>query len=282
MNPKLKAFLAVPSFKSWRKTALKSIPLSLALAYMGLIVLALFTNKLLFFPPDNRQKLPSQVTLHASDGNDITALYLPNPKAAYVVLFSYGNGECLEANEDFLHELLLHGWAACGYDYPGYGLRTGHPSEAGCYAAINAAYDYLTQQLHIPPERIVLYGRSVGTGPTVDLASRRPIGGLMLEGAYLSIYRVVTHFRILPWDVFNNFAKISSIHAPLLSIHAQNDHTIPFWQGQELYNTYPGPKQHFWAPGADHNTILQVDWDDYWKAIDQFQRSLPIATPLDQ
>jgi len=275
MNPKLKAFLRLPTPAKFART--------LCIYYVCLLVFAaFFTNNMLFHPPALRDKLINQVTLHASDGNDITALYLPNPKAAYVVLFSYGNGECLEANEDFLHELLLHGWAACGYDYPGYGLSTGHPSEAGCYAAINAAYDYLTQQLHIPPERIVLYGRSVGTGPTVDLASRRPIGGLMLEGAYLSIYRVVTHFRILPWDVFNNFAKISSIHAPLLSIHAQNDHTIPFWQGQELYNTYPGPKQHFWAPGADHNTILQVDWDDYWKAIDQFQRSLPIATPLDQ
>jgi pimeloyl-ACP methyl ester carboxylesterase len=276
MNPRLRNFLSPPSFKGW----LKSIGRSILLAYLLLMVCALFANQLLFHPPDVRHKLPTQVTLHAADGNDITAFYLPNPQAAYVVLFSYGNGEDLEADQDFLYALRRHGWAVCGYDYPGYGLSTGQPSEQGCIAAINAAYDYLTQQLHIPPERIVLYGRSLGSGPTVDLASRRPVGGLILEGAYLSIFRVVTHYRIMPWDIFNNIAKISAVHAPLLSIHAQNDHTIPFWQGQELNDVYSGPKQHFWAPGADHNTILSVAADGYWAAVEQFRQSLPLHTPL--
>jgi fermentation-respiration switch protein FrsA (DUF1100 family) len=276
MNPKLKAFLVPPSFKQWAWSFIRSA----GWAYLLLVVCALCTNLLLFHPPKGRQKLLGQVTVYSADGNDITVFYLPNPQAAYVVLFSYGNGEDLEADMDFLHELKMHGWAACGYDYPGYGLSTGHPSESGCVAAINAAYDYLTKEMHIPPERIVLYGRSLGSGPTVDLASRKPIGGLILEGAYLSIYRVVTHYRILPWDVFNNLAKISSIHVPLLSFHAQNDHVIPFWQGEKLYDAYNGPKTHFWVPGADHNTILNVAWDEYWKAVDQFQHSLPLNTVL--
>jgi hypothetical protein len=93
MNPRLRHFLSPPSFKGW----LKSIGRSIILAYLLLVVCALFANKLLFHPPGLRHKLPAQATLRATDGNGITALYLPNPQAAYVVLLGYGNGEDVRA-----------------------------------------------------------------------------------------------------------------------------------------------------------------------------------------
>lgn len=65
-------------------------------------------------------------------------------------------------------------------------MSQGEPSELGTYQAIDTAYDYLTQQLKIPPNQIIVYGRSVGGGPSVDLASRKPVAGLVLESAFVS------------------------------------------------------------------------------------------------
>ena len=76
--------------------------------------------------------------LPAAGGREISALWRPNPSAAYVVLFSYGNGEDLAGDLPFLGLLRAHGWAVCGYDYPGYGGSPGSPSPAGCIAAIGS------------------------------------------------------------------------------------------------------------------------------------------------
>jgi len=272
MNPGTRNFLRRPAFRQWVKLVLRILLLGyLALMFVGAILI----NPLLFHPPGHKDELRGQVKLHTADGNDVTGLYLPNPQSAYVLLFSYGNGEDLVADRDFLQEFLSHGWGVMAYDYPGYGTSTGKPSESGCEAAIDAAYAFLVSEKHIPPARIVLYGRSLGSGPAVDLASRKPVGGLVLQSAYTSIFRVVTHYRILPWDVFNNIAKISSIHAPLLSIHGTDDHVVPFWHGKALFDAHPGPKQFLWVPGADHNNLVDVAGETLWTALDTFRRSLP-------
>jgi len=280
MPPASHPFLSRPSFKMWFITVLRLI----LLAYAVLALFALFfANRMIFpAPPASYRDTPDQTKLPSPDGEQITAVFLPNPSARYVLLYSHGNAEDLGTIEDHLRELRDHGWAVLAYDYPGYGTSTGRPSEAGCYAAIAAAYAYLTTLKNIPPDRIVLYGRSLGTGPTVELASHVPVGGLILEGAFLSTFRVLIPWKVLPWDKFDNLAKITRIHAPILSIHAVNDQTVPFSHGAILDDAYPGPKQHLWVAGAGHNNILEVAPAAYWDALNHFRQSLaatPVATP---
>ncbi len=259
----------------------RSFARTLVFTYLGLMLFAAScANTLLFHPPNLYDAIPGAFKLHAADGNMINAVFLPRNDVPYVILFSYGNGEDIEARYAYYLDLRRHGWAVCGYDYPGYGTSTGQPTEGGCYAAINAAYDFLVNEKHIPPERIVIYGQSMGTGPSVDLASRKPAGGLILEGAFLSVFRVATHYRILPWDIFDNIAKINSVHVPLLSIHAEDDRVVPFWQGQALNAAYAGPKSHQWVPGAGHNNIIEVAPELYWAALEKFRESLPLKTPM--
>jgi abhydrolase domain-containing protein 17 len=276
MNPKLRRFLCPPTFRQW----MWSLGRSVVGGYLLLGLVAGFPNSLVFHPPGHRDELAGQVKLHSADGNTITGLLLPNPSAAYVLLYSYGNGEELFVMQDFMRDLQHHGWAVMGYDYPGYGTSTGTPTEAGCDAAIDAAYAWLTNEKHISPARIVLYGHSLGSGPSVDLASRQPAGGLILDGAYTSIFRVVTHYRILPWDMFNNLAKISSVHVPLLSLHGTADPVVPFWHGQALYDAYTGPKQHFWVTGGGHGNLPYVAPEAYWGALEQYRQSLPLKDPI--
>jgi fermentation-respiration switch protein FrsA (DUF1100 family) len=245
-------------------------------AFGGLVVMTWLCADALIFPvpPPSYQDAPGQPKLPASDGNKITAVFLPNPAASHVLLFSHGNKQDLGLADDRLRLYRENGWAVCAYDYPGYGTSTGAPSEAGCCAALAAAYAFLTTSKGYAPEKIVLYGLSLGSGPAIDLASREPVGGLILEGAFLSAFRVVTRFKILPWDRFNNLEKIRHTAAPLLSIHATEDKTVPFRHGQILFAAHPGPKRHLWVGGAGHNNILETDAAGYWDALDQFRHSL--------
>jgi len=252
------------------------ILMTLAAAYGSLVVFAwLFANSLIFpAPPSTYVDAPNQPKLPAPDGNTITAVFLPNPAASHVLLFGHGNKMDLGKADQRLQQLRDHGWAVFAYEYPGYGTSSGQPSEAGCYSALAAAYVYLTKLKQIPSEKIVLYGLSLGGGPAVDLASREPIGGLILEGAFLSAFRVVTHWKLLPWDRFDNISKIGRVRAPLLSIHARQDQTVPFFHGQRLFAAHPGPKQHLWVADAHHNNILEASPAAYWDAIERFRLQL--------
>lgn len=256
----------------------------LAAAYLGLMVMTwLLADSIIFpVPPSTYTDAPNQPKLSTADGQEVTAVYLPNPAATHVLLFAHGNKMDLGKAEERLQAYRAHGWSVFAYDFPGYGTSTGAPSEAGCYAAQAAAYAYLTRIKQIPPDKIVLYGLSLGGGPSVDLASREPIGGIILEGAFLSAFRVITRWRVLPWDYFDNIAKIAQVRAPLLSIHAQEDKTVPFIHGKLLNEAHPGPKSHLWVKGAGHNNILEIAPADYWDALERFRASLtnrPATSP---
>jgi len=261
--------------------AVTTILAALAAAYLGLMVMTWLVADAIMFPapPPSYTDAPNQPKLPSPDGNKITAVFMENPRATHVLLFGHGNKMDLGTAEDRLRQYREHGWSVFAYEYPGYGTSTGSPSEAGCCAALASAYAFLTGIKEIPPEKIVLYGLSLGAGPAVDLASREPVGGLIVEGAFLSAFRVITRWRILPWDRFENIAKIGKVRAPLLSIHAQEDQTVPFVHGRLLNEAHHGPKQHLWVAGAGHNNILEVAAADYWDALERYRLSLTTSQP---
>jgi fermentation-respiration switch protein FrsA (DUF1100 family) len=252
------------------------ILVAIASAYCGLFVMTLLVADSMIFPapPPSYSDAPNQPKLPAPDGNKITAVFLPNPAATHVLLFGHGNRQDLGTAEARLILYREHGWAVLAYEYPGYGTSSGTPTEASCCAALAAAYAFLTTIKGYAPEQIVLYGLSLGGGPAVDLASREPVGGLIVEGAFLSAFRVVTQIPLLPWDRFKNLEKMPRVRAPLLSIHAMSDHTVPFRHGKTLNAAHRGPKRHFWVRGAGHNNILETDASGYWDALEQFRLSL--------
>lgn len=146
--------------------SLKRMIRFLIILYVAVGVWAYFySERLIFIPqPSSYQLTPEFLTLKTEQGVNITALYLPNPKAKYTILYSHGNAEDLGDIRVVLELLRQMGFAVFSYDYPGYGMSQGEPSELGTYQAIDTAYDYLTQQLKIPPNQIIVYGRSVGGG----------------------------------------------------------------------------------------------------------------------
>src|SRR5574342_467910 len=118
---------------------------------------------MIFLPPaPSYPDMPDVIRLATASGERIAAVYLPNPRATYTMLFSHGNAEDLGGIRPLLPVLQDLGFSVLAYDYRGYGLSEGQPSERNVYADIDAAYDYLTRDARVQPGRLILYGRSLG------------------------------------------------------------------------------------------------------------------------
>ena len=162
------------------------------------------------------------------------------------------------------------GFAVLAYDYQGYGTSEGKPTERHAYDDEDAAYNFLVQTMHIQPTKIIAFGRSVGSGPAADLASRRPVAGLILESAFTSALRVMTRVSVFPFDRFDNLQKIKKIHYPILVIHGTQDSVINVVHGRELFAAANEPKQALWVEGANHNDVAFVGGSRYADALKAF------------
>ena len=256
------------------KRTLRVMLLLVCALYLSLLVFALFfSESMIFFPrPSSYTDSPEILKISVGNGNKISAVYLPNPSARFTLLVSHGNAEDLGDDRPWLEDLRHAGFSVFAYDYEGYGTSQGRTTEKAVYQDEAAAYDYLALNLNTPPERIIIFGRSVGTGPATYIAARRPAAGLILQSPFVSAFRVLTRIPLLPFDRFPNYKNIRHVHCPVLIMHSHADTVIGFWHGQKLYDLANEPKQFFWAKNADHNDMQ--DAEGYKEALQKFSRSL--------
>lgn len=235
----------------------------------------LFPDRLIFRPPFSSYTTDSDILkLRTADGETIAAKFHENHRSDFTILFSHGNAEDIGHIDPFVKQVRDSGFAVFTFDYRGYGLSEGSPSENKAYKDIDAAYDYLVSDLNIPAERIILHGRSLGGGVAVDLAARKPIGGLIIESSFTSAGRVLTGFRIFPFDKFDNLAKIGAVTCPVLFIHGKMDNTISFRHGEKLFAAAKGPKASLWIDNAGHNDLFAKSRQKYLEAIKDFSDTL--------
>ena len=253
-----------------------SIIIGLVLSYLGLLVYGtMFAERMIFLPPvTDYRDTGATVKLKSRDGVQISAVYLPNPQATYTILFSHGNAEDLGTLAPELESVRALGFSVFAFDYHGYGTSGGTATEQNAYEDIDAAYDYLTQVLKVPADRIIAHGRSLGGAVAIDLAARKPVGGLIVENSFVSAFRVVTGYRIFPFDKFRNADKIGNVRCPVLVIHGRQDEVIPFWHGERLFDLANQPKMNFWVDGAGHNNLKSVAGSDYVRMLLAFSQSL--------
>jgi fermentation-respiration switch protein FrsA (DUF1100 family) len=250
--------------------------LSLVLVYASVAAWAWFySDRMIFLPPlPGYPDTPEILKVPTNDGEHIAAIYLVNPASTYTLLLSHGNAEDLGSVRSLLPGLANLGFSVFVYDYRGYGLSQGKPSERHVYADIDGAYDYLTGKLGVAPDRIVAYGRSLGAGASVDLAARRPLGGVILESPFLTAFRFMTRVPLFPFDKFRNVDKIGRVRCPLLILHGEADEIVPFWHGRRLFDKAPGRKMFVAIPGAHHNDLMWVAGARYGQALGDFEALL--------
>ncbi|KAI4352200.1 hypothetical protein L6164_006474 [Bauhinia variegata] len=192
----------------------------------------------LLIPEVPRKDNVDVLKLRTRRGNEIVAVYVKHHKANGTMLYSHGNaadlGQMFELFVELSNRLRLN---VMGYDYSGYGQSTGKPTEYNTYADIEAAYNSLKEQYGVKDDQLILYGQSVGSGPTLDLASRlSELRGVVLHSPILSGLRVLYPVKRTFWfDIYKNIDKIGSVSCPVLVIHGTSDEVVDISHGKQLW-----------------------------------------------
>lgn len=233
-----------------------------AFAYAALLLIAWrFGDRLILPAPASTYRRGMFETLHTirtTDGVELAAVHLPNDRARYTILYSHGNGEDLGNVLPVLEMIHALGFAVYAYDYRGYGASGGSANVEGVLLDVEAAYAHVTGPLGVSPDRLILWGRSVGGGPTVHLAAMHPAAAMVLEATFTSAFCVMTHRAILPFDRLCNLKLLADIRLPVLFIHGRRDRVVPFSHGPRLFAGAAEPKWHVWVDEAGHNDLWLV------------------------
>ncbi|RZC69395.1 hypothetical protein C5167_049387 [Papaver somniferum] len=202
--------------------------------------------------------------LKTKRGKKIVAMYLRNPYARLTLLYSHGNAADLGQLYDLFVQLKLNLRVnLMGYDYSGYGASTGKPSEHDTYADIEAVYECLQTEYGVSQEDLILYGQSVGSGPTLHLAAKLPrLRGVVLHSAILSGLRVLCQLKVtLCFDIYKNINKIKKVKCPVLVIHGTEDDVVNWFHGNGLWQLSREPYEPLWIKGGGHcNLELYPDY----------------------
>uniref|UniRef100_A0A7S0N1S3 Serine aminopeptidase S33 domain-containing protein n=1 Tax=Pyramimonas obovata TaxID=1411642 RepID=A0A7S0N1S3_9CHLO len=174
------------------------------------------------------------------------------------------------------------------YDYSGYGASTGRPSEKNTYADITAVYDHIKEQGVDPQAEIILYGQSVGTGPSCYLAANAPVRGLVLHSPMTTGINVISNDDSLcapanlfqTCDMFPNLRRIPHIRAPVYIMHGDCDEVIHVSHTQRLLSQWPAHLRHepYIVGGAGHDDIFEKDPCEYFRRLQGFIRRTAGAT----
>lgn len=221
----------------------------------------------------------ADVTLDTEDGEKIVGWHKAAEPGRATLLYFHGNGGSLLDRRDRARLLTQGGRGLLIVSYRGYSGSTGRPSEAGLRIDARAAYDWLAARA--APERIVLYGESLGSGVAVQLAAERPIAGLVLDAPFTSAADVAGHhYWYLPvWllrDQYRSLDRIHEVKAPLLVMHGARDGVIPIALGERLFAAAPEPKRFVKLAGVDHVSVLEEGGLEPVRAfLDEVERRTP-------
>jgi pimeloyl-ACP methyl ester carboxylesterase len=193
-------------------------------------------------------------------------MWLPAPRAANVMLFLHGNAEDLGMSFTFVRHMRDQFKVnVLAVEYPGYGLLQNLPaSDEHTNAVALTVFRFLVDELHVKYERIYVFGRSIGSGPAVQLASQFPIGGLILVSPFTSIKAAVESIAgpmasIFFKERFPNMALISNVQCPSLFIHGEKDNLIPAEHSLKLFKRCRARKLFITPPRMEHNSNLWAD-----------------------
>ncbi|CAN8290379.1 unnamed protein product [Cochlearia groenlandica] len=222
------------------------------------------------FPAAGDSSLEVRV-VETKRGNKVTAFYLRNPNARLTLLYSHGNAADLGQLFDLFVQLKVNLRVnLMGYDYSGYGASTGKPSEYDTYADIEAVYECLQTEYGVGQEDLILYGQSVGSGPTLHLASKLPrLRGVVLHSGILSGLRVLCHVKFkFCCDIYSNVNKIKKVKCPVLVIHGTDDDVVNWLHGNRLWKMAKEPYEPLWIKGGGHCN-LEI-YPDYIRHLYRF------------
>src|SRR5215813_3321571 len=213
-------------------------------------------------PADAGLPQAQEAILTTSDGEKLVAWHVPPRGEKPVVIYFHGNAEIVPWRVERHRATIANGTGLIALNFRGYGGSTGTPTEDGLHRDAAAAYAFAAERY--PPQRLVLWGHSLGTGLAVRLASEKPVGKLILEAPYSSTVDVsASLFPYVPvrWlmkDQLRSDERIGKVHVPLLIMHGVQDDVISIKFGERLFALANEPKRFIRYDKGGH-----IDLDEY-------------------
>ncbi|HIK19252.1 MAG TPA: alpha/beta fold hydrolase [Leptolyngbyaceae cyanobacterium M33_DOE_097] len=261
------------------------------------LLLRSYQTRLMYFPSPELAQTPVEFNLPYEEvtipvrgkagGERLHGWWMPaRGKERGTILYLHGNGSNISGNlgqAQRLHEL---GFSVFLFDYRGYGKSVGgFPSEKQLYQDADLAWTYLTQQRRIPPQRITLFGHSLGGAIAIYLGSKHPdMAGMIIQSSFTSMRGMVDangNYWMLPIDWllterYPSIERVRSLQVPVLYIHGTSDSVIPHSMSEALYAATPKDKFLALVPNADHDDVATIGGDRYDQILEKFFKTASI------
>ncbi len=281
-----------PSPANWHRRAIRLVLLFLVTPYVAVTIIMVCVQRQLIFAPTRTSRLLAReagagvedVEIPAAD--DLTLhgwrfrarLPAGTDAANFLVLYFPGNAGCREDRIPDCQDFTRLGCDVLLFDYRGYGDNGGSPSEEHFAADARQIWMFATQELQYPPERLILFGESLGGAVATRLAAELSLAGdppaaLVLNSTFASMPRTVAwHFPAFPfqfliWDRFPSIERIPQVASAVLQFHGTADETVPFEHGRALFDAAPSAsrsgveKRFVTIEGGGHNSITVDQMD---------------------
>lgn len=252
--------------------------ITLVVVYLIVVFLVYAGQSRLIYFPEIEQEISNKpsaigldytsVNMATADGERLHGWWVSVPDAKGAVLFFHGNAGNISQRINYLSMFKRLGYNTLLFDYRGYGQSSGVPSESGTYLDAQAGWRYLTEIQNISPERIILFGESLGGAVAAWLAAREKPGLLVLASTFTSVPNLAAQiYPFLPvrWITrfhYNTLESLQSVTCPVFIAHSPEDEIIPFEHGQQLFQAASAPKQFLTLEGG-HNIgfiFMQPAW----------------------
>ena len=253
-------------------------------AYLVICAAAYFGHRMFMYFPDPARIPPEaaglenveEVEFAAADGTKLVSWYAPAQEGKPTILYFHGNAANAANRAPKIDMMLESGFGVFYLNNRGYGGSGGSPTEANNVADAIAAYDYV-RGLGVPPDKIVTFGESLGSGQAVRLAAARPVAAVVLEAPLTSTVEVGRSIyfwlplSLLIADQYNVERDIARVTAPLLILHGEQDEVIPVDMGRRIYNAANQPKRIEVVRDGRHNDLFD---HGAWERMRDFLLSL--------
>ncbi len=264
---------------------------------LGLLVIALmlyrFEHSQVYHPtrdaeytPDDVGRPAEDLWLKTPDGLRLHAWFFAaeksSPRARFAMLFCHGNGGNLTSRPGYYRAILETGVNLLTFDYRGYGLSEGEPSEAGTYTDATTAYAWLRAR-GFAPEHILVWGESLGGGIASHVAATQSVGGLVLQSSFTSIPDIGA--EVFPWlpvrllsrIKYDTHSRLPHLKCPVVVMHSRGDMTIRFHHGERNFAAALPPKALIELEG-DHNDPLLANRAAYVSGAEKLVQLAEAAT----
>ena len=271
------------------RPAVKTLAVMLVLLVIAVGVrhMSFLDQMMVYFPERELTATPADVglayedvSLTAADGTKLRGWHVPG-ESRTTLLWLHGNAGNISHRVDNIAMLVQKtGIGVFIIDYRGYGRSEGKPSEKGLYMDAEAAFEHMTTDLGLDPEEdIVLFGRSLGVGVAVEMATRHRVRSVVVESGFTSVREMskssgmgALSILLLPLiDArYDSLSKIGSALSPVMVIHGDRDEMVPFEMAEKLFAAASEPKRFYPIPGASHNDTYVVGGEAYFEALRDF------------